>query len=386
MRRLSKRSFVVMHLAAMLVAALLVFGLRIQDYDLRRLGVTDLGTYTPIHSPYMRGINRLDQHDLYAPEFADTRKLVLFGASTVESLVCDTVLSNAHYNCSIARHLNDAMREARLADWHAFSLARAGSRMTDTLYLAARIQDLKPEIIVMGDVFGYASYDNGNSDQLGPAEYDFLDTLFAAPDTAAIWASYKQVIRDKGWVPGQVNESAPITLIHDRPITGRGDPLTVNSLLSYWIPAARLAYSHHEIAGPIRLDTHLIRTSDAWKNWGAAAPGYSFVDPDPGFRYYQALALIAALQKRHGGKFLFYASPEYANRHNTAYTTTVNALMGNYAAGHGFDYLSLISFELRAVTETYEGLHQTDTGNRRIAEALLAALQARYHLSGPPRP
>ena len=131
-----------LHLACVAVAALLIFGLRLDSVDLQPvIGRFDIRSFRD-YTPYYPGMAELGTHEIFSPRYANTKKIVFLGASNVDSIGCDYTWSlppaskatrNAHYSCSIAGQMNELLDEAGQTGWRAFDLARNGSKLTPML-------------------------------------------------------------------------------------------------------------------------------------------------------------------------------------------------------------------------------------------------------------
>ncbi len=337
-------------------------------------------------TPYFPGLDHLAQHEIFSPQYAGVKKIVFLGASAVDSIGCDSTWhkpdpnrdppSNAHFSCTIAAHLNDELRAAGLGgEWRAFSLARNGTKLTPMLYVLAQLSAIKPEIVVYGDTFDYYLWSNADADALNPRQYAALDQAFAASGaTQEIWQAYRQNLVAHGWHPA-VAGAAPPEVVGD-PFESR-EATTLSDFMGAggdWV--AR--WLTHE--GPPRPPE--IRTIRRWRH--APDAKQPFVSPDPDYAYFQGFRLMELMQQAHGGKFLFYYSPQYDKRTDSNYRKGLKEFYGGYLQRHGIPFVSHVALNLRPDYETYDGNHQTTYGNRRIAEALFQDLRGQGWLPSSP--
>ena len=370
------------HLVAMAIAFLLIFGFKIQDFDIQPLLGPFDDRWFQDYTPYFPGLDHLEQHEIFSPRYAHKKKIVLLGASSVDSIGCDSSWSNADptrhpsinadYFCSIAANMNRQLQAEGFDDWRAFNLARNGAWLTPMLYVHARIAVLKPEIVIYGDVIrvlGTAVGDylakNADANVLNASHYAFLDRTYgASSETALIWRAYRETLMKHGWEP-----PAETTASNDR--SPRFQPrlrTTLSDILVRFIAVARRSRLADGPPLPVKFVP--------FRDWDQKpyAP-YTFENRDQGFGYFQGIKLISELQRRHNGKVFFYFSPLYNRRHDLIYLTGLNDIYGTYLTSNGIPFASHAALGLQPIYETYDGEHQTLYGNRIVAAILLNDLR-----------
>jgi hypothetical protein len=359
------------HLLAMAIACLLIFGFRIQDYDLQPLlGQFDDRWYHD-YTPYFPGIHQLEKHEIFSPRYRNKKKIVLLGGSTVDAIGCDFSWSrtdptvqpkiNASYVCSIAASLNEQLQAAGFNDWRVFNLARNGAYLTTMLYVYARVSGLKPEIVVYGDIMSVYLANNADANVLKADDYAYLDKVFGAtPSMTTVWRAYRENLMKHGWQPpaetAGVNDISPEFQPRER--------TTLSNILLRLIVLARNSRIADGPPFPVKFIP--------FRNWEVKPyVPYTAKHPDEGFGYFQGIKLIAQLQRQHGGKLLFYFSPFYDGRRDLTYINFLNDVFGAYLTDNGIPFASYVALELKPIYETYDGWHQTVYGNRVIAATLL---------------
>ncbi len=364
------RAGALQHICAALAAVFLVFGLRVQDFNLQGLIPTP-PDWLRVYTPYFPGLNNLDQHEIFSHRYDQTKKIVFLGASSVDSVGCDGTWSypdtrriiqhNADATCSIAGQVNSILAAEGVKDWRAFDLARAGASLTPMLYVYARLRQLKPEIVIYGDTLPYYMNDNADAARLSASQYAELDAMFGGdPATRPTWAAYRQTLRAHGWQPPAAlpaSRAAPAT---------PANAVTLHDLLYGALVNVRRLYHKDGPPEPIEIG----RFRD-WKTPHDEAKPIQ----DPGFGYFQGVTLIGRAQKEDGHALFFYLSPEFDKRADVAYQHAVDGEFGGYLQRADIPYLDLIAMPLTLNVETYDGLHQTVYGNRRIAVQLLQSLR-----------
>jgi len=360
-----------LNIIAAAVAVFVVFGLRLQDDDLRQIFGPISDASIRAYTPYFPGLAKLEEHEIFSPRNAKYKKIVFLGASSVDSLGCDGTWSNpdrkrqpsqnAHYSCSITGQMNRRLQAAGLSDWRAFDLARSGGKLTSMLYVYARIAALRPEIVVYGDTFPYFLLENADANALNGAQFGVLERTFGSdPATGPTWASYRARLVEGGWRP----QSSPAT---SNDASARTRSLSLSDLL---IDLMSLPRQTSSPPLPIKIG----RFRD-WTPRPEGGPG--FVNPDPDFGYFEGFRLIAERQRQIGGAFFFYFSPQYDRRGDLAYQRGLEAVFGNYLTAHRIPWASHVGLPLRTNVETYDGNHQTVYGNAVIAGTILRDLQSR---------
>jgi hypothetical protein len=358
---------------AMLFAIVIVFGMHVQDADLQPLlGVFDQRSFTN-YTPYFPGFDNLDRHEIFAPENLHKKKVVFMGASSVDAIGCDYTwhrpapgqAPNVHYTCSLAGQFNSLLKRAHLDDWKAFNLARNGSKLTDGLYIYARILALQPEIVIYGDSFNYYMWENADANAISAARYAFMDEIFSRyPETAARWLAYKVNLQKHGWIAANAEPDPPISL--------DPQPRARTSLRDLTVRSLELLRSRLPVSGPPR-PTALNPTYRSW-----AKPDYtphSFANPDPDLGYFQGFRLIADMQKRIGKKFAFFFCPQWEHDSDIEYQNGLSDVFGAYLKQDNIPFASYVSMKMAPIDETYDGYHHTVQGNHKIAKAIFRDLE-----------
>ena len=370
------------HLFALLCAMLLVFGLKVQNYDLQPLvGPIDNRIFT-FYTPYYPGLANLDQHELFDPSYRDKRKIVILGASAADSIGCDASWSkqdhnmdppvNAHHSCSISSQLNDLLREQGFSDWRSFDLARNGTSLTPMLYTYSRAMEVKPDVIVWGESFPYFMDSNADADRLPSRMYEHLDAVFDRPSTSKLWQSYRETL-SRGATGGWTLPPYHPDLL---PPDYQAKPRARTTLLDLVSLAFMKARDKLDWDMPPRPTVLYPK----YRIFQAQSPDTSpFVDPDPQLSYFQGFGLIGTLQKENGGKMVMYFFPQYDRRNQVNYVRKVsNGPFTRFLDQYGIGHKSLIDLPLKPVQQTYDGNHQTPAGNRVIAAAILKDLVDRH--------
>jgi hypothetical protein len=359
------------HLVAMAIALLLVFGFKIQDFDIQPLLGSFDDRWFHDYTPYFPGLDHLEQHEIFSPRYAHKKKIVLLGASSVDSIGCDFSWSkpdptrqptiNAAYYCSIAASMNRQLQRKGLEDWRVFNLARNGAYLTPMLYVHARIAVLKPEIVIYGDVMSQYMANNADANVLNASHYAYLDKTFgASSNTAVIWRAYRETLMKHGWEP-----PAETTASNDlSPNFQPRQRTTLSDILVHFIAVARSSRLADGPPLPVKFVP--------FRDWGPYPyVPYTFQNRDQGFAYFQGVKLISELQRRHNGKVFVYFSPFYNNRHDLTVLTALTDIYGTYLTTNGISFASHTGLGLQPIYETYDGEHQTMYGNRVVAAILL---------------
>lgn len=364
------------HCLALLCAAILVFGFKVQDYDLQRLiGPVD-NRYFESYTPYYPGLVDLKTQELFNPEFRHKKKIVILGASAADSVGCDASWSkpdetrdpkiNAHHSCSISGQLNDLLKERGYSDWRVFDLARNGTSLTPMLYTYARAMEVKPDLVVWGESFPYYKNDNASSSALPADMYRHLDAVFDRPSTKALWQSYRETVAQGGeagkWT---IPPYSPALL----PPYDQAEPRERTSVLDL----ESLGFT--KIRQQLKWDMPprpVVQYPEHHKFQQLTADTSPFINPDPGLAYFQGFGIMGALQKEQGGKMMIYFLPQYDHREQANFIQALNAgPIPDFLDQHGIGHKTLTGMPLKPVAETYDGIHQTRTGNRIIATAIL---------------
>jgi len=362
---------------ALLVALAAVFVFRVQDLNLTPLiGAVDNRRFVQ-YTPYFPGLRALDRHEIFSPANTAKKKIVFLGASTVDSIGLDYtwhrpppgVAPNVHAWGSIAGQLTEVLRASGRGDWEAYNLARNGAKLTSMLYVYARILPLKPEVVVMGEAYevDYKLWRNADADALDAQQYAYLDKTFGMyPETASIWSSYLDNLERHGWkrpphVPPEVDYVVGPVPRERTSVLDLAEWLFANVEAAHLVPA---------IPRPVQYA--VMREWTLPKVYPA-----EFDNLDPDFAYFRGIRLIAELQRRNGGRFFFYFSPQWEHHADAVY---IEGLQNNFCAYmdmHGIPHANYVPVEMRPVFETYDGYHQTLAGNRRIAQMIYEDLVTR---------
>jgi hypothetical protein len=361
----------------MAIAFLLIFGFKIPDLDVQPLLGRFDDRWFHDYTPYFPGLDHLEQHEIFSPQYDKKKKIVLLGASSVDSIGCDFSWSqgdparpstiNASYYCSIAANMNEQLEAEGFDDWRVFNLARNGTYLTPMLYVYARIAVLKPEIVVYGDVIPQYLANNADANVLNARQYAYLDKIFDAnSNTASIWRAYRETLLKHGWTP-------PAETPPDNDLAQHFQPrqrTTLSDILVRLLTVTRNKSLANGPPLPVRLTFY--------RDWREEPyVPYTFENWDQGLAYFQGIKLISELQRQHDGKVFFYVSPFFNRRHDLTYITTVNNVYGAYLTSNGIGFASHVALELKPISETYDGEHQTIHGNRVVAAALLNDLRER---------
>ncbi len=365
------------HLLAIAFAACAVWALQARAVAVGAASWLNARDFFHEYTPYFPGLARLQTHAIFSNLSRSKKKIVLLGASAVDSIGCDytwhrppaRMEPNAHWSCSIAGQMNQLLHDKGLDDWKVYDLARTGAKLTEMLYVYSQVEALKPEVVIYGDSFNYFMWDNADADGLDGAQYGAMSRTFGKdPATTGIWDSYLQTLRAHGWNGEAAVETEPgaiATAVADTrvpPAAELGDVLARGLLKlrhSAWVEGMPrpLAYTQY-------------------RDWTTPPDtDRKFENPDPGFGYFQGVDLIDRKQREFGGKTFVYFSPQWTPSFDPAYVEGIDDQFGGYLRHHDIPYVSLVGMRMTAITETYDGSHHTLTGNRRIAAALLQILE-----------
>jgi hypothetical protein len=366
------------HAIAMSIALALVLGLRIQNIDLQPLlGAFDQRFFER-YTPYFSGLDAIQTHEIFAPQNAHKKKIVFLGASGVESIGCDYTwhhpepeqTRNAHYTCSIAAQLNALLKDEHIDAWRAFNLANSGGKMTDELYVYARIVALKPDLVIYGDSFNYYMWENADAEVLSPAHYAYMDEVFERyPETMKIWRSYKANLEKHGWKPSVSSQPTPAIEIGPRYRASTD----LNDLILQGLARVRSRFAVDAMPRPVTFDPH--PPNRAWNLRPARVPAHDFVNPDAGFGYFQGIGLMAAMQRRSNDNMFFFFVPQWHFVTDLDYQKGLLNEFGSYLKMNGVPFASYVPMEMEPIRETYDGNHHTMMGNGRIAAAILRDLR-----------
>ncbi len=367
----------VRHVLALALAACAVWALQARAVAVGAASWLNERDFFHDYTAYFPGLAKLQTHEIFSNASTAKKKIVLLGASAVDSIGCDytwhrppkDLEPNAHWSCSISGQMNQLLHDQGRDDWQVYDLARTGAKLTEMLYIYAQIEALKPDVVVYGDSFNYYMWDNADADGLDAEQYGVMSQTFGQdPATADIWNAYLQTLRAHGWngeaeastEPGAV--AAAVADTRSPPLAELGDVLVRGLRLlrhAAWAEGMPrpLAYTEY------RDWTTPPRTDKAFEN------------PDSGFGYFQGVDLIDLKQHEFGGKTFVYFSPQWTPSFDPAYVAGVDGVFGDYLREHGIAYASLVGMRMTPITETYDGSHHTLIGNRRIAAVLLQNLE-----------
>ena len=207
---------------------------------------------------------------------------------------------------------------------------------------------------------------NAGADNLSGDDYAQMAKVFSATaQTTASWNAFYAQLRGHGTVDGLVTQPRSIAknLLRLQP----SDSLSGEIAQVLGAPRNRNAGLAHP--QPVAYNT--------FRRWEPQDPPITrFDNPDPGMRYFQGMALIAQMQRLHGGQLFFYHSPQFDHRADRVYVDGVTQEFARYLEAQGIAHTSLIDMPLAPITETYDGVHQTLYGNRKIAATLLERMLA----------
>jgi hypothetical protein len=367
------------HLIAIGLGALAVFWLRPQERDIQPIvGPVDQRLFLE-YTPYFPGISALQTHEIFAPRYANKKKIVFLGASTVDSIGCDYTWSrppadvppNVHYTCSIAGHMNKLLHERGLGDWHAFNLARNGAKLTSMLYVYARIRELKPEIVVLGEAYNYYLQENAGAADHDAKQYATLEATFGRDPTAApIWHSYLDTLRSHGATIGPLPAPEP-------PISTTPEPRTSTTAMQLMVLALgriRTAKLVDAMARPV--------DHTQYRTWGPRGSSPTFTNHDPAFQYFQGFTLIDILQREDGHRLFVYFAPQWERQLDKTYVAGIRDVYGAYLREHGVAFTSYVDMPMRPILDTYDGYHLTTDANGKVAGRILQDLQTNGMLKG----
>jgi hypothetical protein len=98
---------------------------------------------------------------------------------------------------------------------------------------------------------------------------------------------------------------------------------------------------------------------------------------DPGLAIFRGIEIINRLQEADGNKFLFYFSPDRDKKYLKENSILRDAIYGQYMKNSRINYEDHIDLEMQPIFETYDGIHHTIYGNRKIATVLFEDLRRR---------
>jgi hypothetical protein len=326
------------------------------------------------YTPYFPGLNDISSHELFSPKYKNKKKIVLLGASSVDSIGCDYTwhapevdqARNVHYTCSIAAHLNRLLAKGGRDDWRAFNLARNGSKLSTDLYIFAKILSIHPDVVVFGDSFNYYMWENAGANDLSAEQFRFMDSVFSDdPDAAETWREFKNKMEAEGWSPEQSTEplTQEIAVAESEAAISLKDYL-VKKMIEF------------RAAKPLEAMPRPVAYQASFANWDRPTIESGVAkNPDPGFAYLSGVLLISEMQRRDGhGAFVFFI-PQWAHELNKPFLAMLDDEFGGYLRSHGVPFKSLAGMPMEAVRDTYDRAHQTYYGNKKIAAALFSSLE-----------
>ena len=363
------------HVVAMLISAGMVFGLRIQDVNLQPLVGRFDQRYFDSYTPYFPGLDKLETNEIFAPQNAHKKKIVFLGASTVDSIGCDTTWhdrritdKNVHFSCSISSQLNQILADKGLTDWKSFDLARNGAKLTPMLYVYSRLLELRPAIIIWGEAFDYYLWNNADAAELTPSQYAYMDHVFNRYlDTAAIWDAYKENLEKHGW--GPTKNTTPVQAPSLSP--KYRETTTLADLLSLALQRLRTELPFQAPSRPLAFVPDIAD----WSRRRDSVPAHPFASRDSDFGYFQGFRVFSTIQNHLGGKMFFYFTPKYFESTDRSFTEGIANIFGGYLTKYDIPFVSHIDLPLKPVYETTDGYHTSVFGNRKVAAALFNDLQ-----------
>ena len=370
------RTLAARHLLALALAACAVSALQARTVAAGAASWLNDRDFFHTYTAYFPGLGKLQAHEIFSNVSTSKKKIVLLGASAVDSIGCDytwhrpppNLEPNAHWSCSIAGQMNEILHEEGLDDWQVYDLARTGAKLTEMLYIYSQIESLKPEVVVYGDSFNYYMWDNADAEGLDGAQYGAMSRAFGQDlATSDIWNAYLQTLRAHGW-NGQAEASVEPTATANAVADTRSPPTAeLGDVLARGLLKLRHAAWAEGMPRPLAYTEY--------RDWTTPPQtDRSFQNPDPDFAYFQGLRLIDLKQREFGGKTFVYFSPQWSPSFDVNYIAGLDHEFGSYMRANGIPFANLVSMRMAPITETYDGSHQTVAGNRRIATALLQTL------------
>ncbi len=365
------------HLLALVLAVCAVWALQAQAVAVGAAFWLNERDFFHTYTAYFPGLAKLQTHEIFSNVSQSKKKIVLLGASAIDSIGCDytwhrpppNLEPNAHWSCSVSGQMNRLLQEKNLGDWQVYDLARTGAKLTEMLYVYSQIESLRPDLVIYGDSFNYYMWDNADADGLDAAQYGTLSRDFGQDAaTVDIWSAYLQTLRAHGW-NGQAQASEGPSAVATAVADTRSPPAAeLGDVLARGLLKLRHAAWVDGMPRPLAYTQY--------RDWTTPPPTYpTFQNPDAGFEYFQALRLIDIKQRKFGGRTFVYFSPQWNLSFEPAYVAGVDQIFGGYLRDHGIPHASLIGMRMAPITETYDGSHHTLTGNHRIAAALLQDLE-----------
>ena len=367
----------VRHLVALALAACAVWALQARAVAIGAASWLNERDFFHTYTPYFPGLSNLQDHEIFSNVSMQKKKIVLLGASAVDSIGCDytwhrpprNLEPNAHWSCSIAGQMNQLLHDKGLDDWRAYDLARTGAKLTEVLYVYSQIEALKPDVVVYGDSFNYYMLNNADADGLDAEQYGIMGRDFGHdPATAGTWSDYLATLRAHGW-SGEAKASTGLGAVATAVADMRSPPAAeLGDVLARGLLRLRHAGWADGTPQPLAYTEY--------RDWTIPQElNRTFENPDPGFGYFQGVNLIDQKQREFGGRMFAYFSPQWTTSFDPAYVAGVDSVFGGYLRDHRLPCVSLIGMRMTPITETYDGSHQTLAGNRRIAAALLQNLE-----------
>jgi len=363
------------HIFACFIALVLIVCIQIQDVDLSFAFNNINEKWFESYTPHFSGLYNLFEHEIFSPEYQNTKKIVLLGASAVDSYGCDSTWHkpdetrnpshNVSHYCTITNHLNNILNVKGYKNYHVFNLGVNGGKLSASIYVYARILDLKPDLVIFADTNGYYALDRSGGLDLSNEQYTFIDKkLRNEPLVYKIWKNYFNHLKSKG-VDRRINtNNEPI----EYPQENQTAKVTLNNLIEWVLEKIKNITVYH--GGPPLPPKYIPFIPNGSKS--AAV----LLQNDSDYGFLQGIEIIPKLQQKNAGKFLFMFMPLFRNDDDPQFIENFNKYFGEYIINHGALFSSdLLKVKLTPVTETYDGTHQTYFGNKKIAFELFEILK-----------
>lgn len=346
------------------------------------LSLVNLGWFLPevntrqfdAFTPYFPGLDNLQKHEIFDPQYAGYKKILILGASNADSLGCDGSLSvddksrtpprNVHFTCRIDYLLQQQLWAHGHKDWRVFNLGRTGTSALAVMMIYLLASEVRPDIVI--NVGGRHNQNrNGDWETLiaKPEHATFVDNMLSNdPTVRPEWLELKKVLMRHGWngkdgLGGPV--SAPVPYVEHK-------PFTVFTILSSWIGKFRSAKlcdcRPHEVKFYPFTDSPVPGSMKP-----PAQPydmGYALVDQ-----------IINKLQLKAGHRYIVYQFPRLEMRNNPA---MFKAFRGPYIAAldkYGIPNVDLTDYPMRVGIDIYDTGHHTLYGNQKLAPLIFDYLE-----------
>ncbi|RZK16611.1 MAG: hypothetical protein EOO43_14310, partial [Flavobacterium sp.] len=330
---------------ALFNASILVFFLEIGNIDVQKFFGPLNARWLEDFTPYYPGLDAIQTHEIFSPKITKQKKIVVIGASAIDSIGCDASWShtdeipNAHWSCSITNQMNSALKDEGISNWKVFNLARNGARLTPMIYTYLQLLNINPDIVIYGDTYPYYITDNGGATDLKPEHYSYLENISKEnPETAKLWADYYAQLLKNGLrinKPSTQEIKTPFEEIFREKIT----------LIDILAAGLRTVKNFKFADGAdFKISIRPLTINPAMDD---------FKFDDRGLVYFKGIELIAKFQKLNGKKFLFYFSPNAEHRLSTKRNLELDRIYGSIADQDQFKYLNLTTLPLELGKETY---------------------------------